>query len=139
MWDKLANSLDWYLTADSVPEILRQKVEVTWLPVVKYNVYRNGQTKEERLHGPRVTENVVMGIEVDIMRRGWKNAIDAGFEIVHECYDELLAEVPVCKDERKLKETFRNCLLDQPEWVERLGIPVDVPLDDMWVGKRYRK
>jgi hypothetical protein len=51
-------------------------------------------------------------------------------------YDELVAEVEEWEADL---QGFRQCLLDVPQWVRSLKIPVDVPEEDMWVGDRFRK
>src|SRR5262249_33092435 len=96
-------------------------------------IYRNGQSKILHMHGGHLAENVVMGIEVDIQRHGWAVAEANGFPIVLECYDELVAEVPESKADLK---GFYQCLLDKPDWLPDLKIPIAV---EGWCGDRYRK
>lgn len=97
---------------------------------------KQGRWITENAFGGQITENVVMGIEVDIQRAGWKNCEANGFPIVHECYDELVAEVPEYDEDL---DGFRECLLDLPQWVRDFNIPVNVPREDMWAGTRCRK
>lgn len=97
---------------------------------------KQGRWVTETAFGGQLTENVVMGIEVDIQRAGWKNCEANGFPIVHECYDELVAEVPEWDEDL---DGFRECLLDLPQWVRDYNIPVNVPREDMWASDRYRK
>jgi DNA polymerase len=105
-------------------------------PCWTYEGVRNGRAQTISTYGGLLTENVVMGIEVDIQRHGWANCERNGFPIVFECYDELVAEVEEWEADLP---GFRQCLLDVPQWVRSLKIPVDVPKQDMWVGDRYRK
>ena len=89
-----------------------------------------------RVFGGLLTENVVMGIERDIMAHGKKNLEREGFPLILEVYDEALCEV---REDRIDKRLFRQCMMDVPKWARQLQIPVDVPEEDIWVGKRYRK
>jgi hypothetical protein len=99
-----------------------------------FDALKMGRVREVRCHGGLLTENIVMGIEVDIQRRAWYNCERAGIPIVHETYDELLAEV---REDKLDLGLFKKCMLDMPEWVHRVGIPVAI--GEPWVGKRYKK
>jgi hypothetical protein len=108
--------------------------EPVWRPTMVYDGFNaGGLMKTQDCFGGSLCENVVMGIEADIHRHGWRNAERAGFPIVYECYDELVAEVPEWDADLK---GFEKCLLDQPQWVRDLRIPVAV---ESWMGSRYRK
>jgi DNA polymerase bacteriophage-type len=104
-------------------------------PEVVYQTVQGHKMAEISAYGGRLTENVVMGMEVDIQRRGWKNCVDNGFPIVMEVYDQLVAEV--LESDADLK-WFAKCMTDMRDepWVKELGIPVEV---DCWQGYRYRK
>jgi DNA polymerase bacteriophage-type len=96
-------------------------------------VMLSGRFKTVTTFGGQLCENIVMGCEVDIHRYGWANAERAGFPIVLEVYDELVAEVPAKGADL---EGFKQCLLDIPSWAKSLRIPVAV---ETWQGDRYRK
>lgn len=103
-----------------------------------FQSWKNNSWRTVNAFGGLQTENVVMGIEVDIQRVGIANVEKhwGPSSIAHECYDEVLAEV---EEHRADKVAFRQCLLDMPRWVRDEQIPVDVPIGDIWVGARYRK
>lgn len=86
--------------------------------------------------GGQLTENAVMRIEVDIQRHGWANCERNGFPIYHECYDELVAQVPAANPDLR---GFRQCLLDVPRGAIEMKVPIDVPEEDVWAGGRYQK
>lgn len=100
-------------------------------PAFTYRAMKMGHMQTIYPFGGSLTENVVMGIEVDIHRRGMQNLKDDGQDIVLEVYDEILAEVPAADVKR-----FEACMLDQPQWVRDMGIPIAV---ECWTGDRYRK
>ena len=102
-------------------------------PAWTYQTKKNGQWKTIDAYGGQLSENIVMKIEVDIQRHGWKVAEANGYPIVHECYDELVAEVPDFLADQK---GFEQCLLEQPPWVRELRVPIAV---EGWTGDRYRK
>lgn len=98
-----------------------------------FDAMKQGRVQMVKAHGGLVTENITMAIECDIQRHGQVNCERNGFPIVLECYDELVAEVPESQADL---EGFFQCMLDQPEWVKHIGIPVAV---EGWQGDRYRK
>lgn len=102
-------------------------------PAWTYRAMKMGHMQTINPFGGSLTENVVMGIEVDIHRHGMQNLKRANRDIVLEVYDEIVAEVP--EDEVDVK-LFEQCMLDQPQWVKDMQIPVAV---ECWHGKRYRK
>jgi hypothetical protein len=100
-----------------------------------YRAYKYGHMQTVYPFGGSVTENVVMGIEVDIHRKGMQNLHKAGWPIVMEVYDEIVCEMPR-GDERKMHEQFEAMMLDQDEWVHKLRVPIAT---ETWIGDRYKK
>ena len=81
--------------------------------------------KTIKAFGGLLTENVVMGLERDIMNHGRRNLEREGFPIVLEVYDEAVCEVHKSRVDEKL---FKQCMEDVPGWVKALRIPVAVEL-----------
>lgn len=98
-----------------------------------YDAVKNGRVKRITAFGGQLTENVVMGIECDIHRKGMMNCEARGMRVAHECYDEIMVEVPLDKLNPAL---LRECMLDQDDWVHDMKIPIQI---DDWHGPRYRK
>jgi DNA polymerase len=103
---------------------------------VTYWATKNKAMRPVKLFGGLLAENVVMGIERDIMVHGRRNLEREGFPVVFECYDEAMAE---CYDEDTVDEKlFAQCLEDVPAWCKALRIPVAV---ELWKkpSRRYHK
>lgn len=105
-------------------------------PSFTYQAKKTGQVRTIKAFGGLLTENVVMGIERDIIAQGMLNCEREGFPIVFTVHDEVVAEVEEAKAD---KNHFMQCLLDIPAWAKALRIPVAVPADDTWIATRYRK
>lgn len=83
--------------------------------------------------GGLLTENVVMGIERDLMTHAAFLCEANNFPVVLEVHDELVTE-PLEKglDEKALDQI----MTDVPAWCREMQIPVAT---DVWSGDRYRK
>ena len=126
----------WYWNPQPVLEAMpwdQDDIRPSWY---YYAASSSGRMVPSKVFGGLQTENVVMGIERDIMSNAKRNLAKAGYDMALEVYDEALCEVP--EDFIDVHE-FRQCMLDVPQWCRDIQIPVDVPLEDIWVGKRYRK
>jgi len=99
----------------------------------QFHVMKMGQWKTVQAFGGQLTENAVMGIEVDIQRAAQFKCEKAGFPVVLEVYDEIVAEP---KKENADLDAFKQILLDVEPWVDNMRIPIAV---DIWSGDRYRK
>ena len=99
----------------------------------RYHVMKAGQWKEVKAFGGLLTENVVMGIEVDIQRRAQQLCEDNGMPVVLEVYDEVVVEPLLADADEK---AFKQILLDVEPWVDALEIPIAV---EIWQGDRYKK
>ncbi len=102
-----------------------------------YQATKQGRLKTIHAFGGLLTENVVMGIERDIMAAGELALEEAGFPTVMNIHDEVVCEVPELQfDVAK----FNACMLQAQEldWVKQLRIPIAV---ETWPKpvKRYRK
>ena len=98
-----------------------------------FKAMKLGQWKEVSAFGGLLTENVIMGMEVDIMVGGMFRCEKAGLPIVLTVHDEILVE-PLIKDADE--KAFNQILCDVEPWVKQLQVPIQV---DTWVGERYRK
>lgn len=98
-----------------------------------YKAKKTGRYIEINAFGGLLTENVVMGIERDIMVRGALKLEANGFPVILNVYDEVLTEP---KKEDADEAAFRQILLDSDQWVKDLLIPLEV---ETWCGDRYRK
>ena len=101
-------------------------------PGFSFNAWKNKQWVSVDAFGGLLSENIVMRIEVDIKNAGICNLEAAGFPIVLDVHDELVAEL-ANPDEK----AFEQCMLDLPAWVKSCQIPIAI--DKPWVDVRYRK
>jgi DNA polymerase bacteriophage-type len=102
-------------------------------PAFTYQAKKMGQLKTIKAFGGLLTENVVMGIERDIIVAGMQACRREGFPIILTVHDEVLADVP---EKQADLNRFEQCLLETPQWARQLQIPVAV---EGWSGERYRK
>lgn len=98
-----------------------------------YEAQKMGVWKMIHAFGGQLTENVVMGIERDLMTNAMFKLENNGFPICLEVHDEIVSE-PLKADADE--KAFSQIMLDIPEWCKHIGIPVAV---ETWQGDRYRK
>jgi DNA polymerase len=98
-----------------------------------YQARKMGQWRTIDAFGGQLTENVVMGIERDIMTHGMLKLEKNGFPIVLEVHDEIVAE-PLAADADE--KAFAEIMVDVEPWVRHLQIPIAT---ETWQGDRYRK
>lgn len=98
-----------------------------------YQAMKMGQLRTIDAFGGQLTENVVMGIERDIMTHGMILCEKNAFPICLEVHDEIVAE-PLAADADE--KAFQQIMEDVPSWVREIQIPVKV---ECWTGNRYRK
>lgn len=83
--------------------------------------------------GGLLTENIVMGIERDLMTNAAFLCEKNGFPVVLEVHDELVTE----PEEKGLDEkALDQIMTDVPDWCKQMRIPVAT---EIWSGDRYRK
>ena len=100
------------------------------------NSYTN---KWERLstYGGKLTENAIQAIARDLMAFSMYRAEQRGFPIVLTVHDELVAEIPACRDDTERKEKLdelRRIMCELPKWAD--GLPIAA---EGYVGWRFRK
>ena len=89
------------------------KVTVLGWDVNKRKMMRYG------LYGGLIMENLALGAEACVLRKGMRECEDNGYPIVMHCYDEAVAEVP---NGRGSVEKMIELMLRLPSWTE--GLPL---------------
>lgn len=85
------------------------------------------------MFGGRLTENVIMRMEHDLMTVAKAKCEANNLPVVLEVHDEVLVE-PLAQHADV--EAFKQIMLDIPQWAKDIGVPINI---DTWVGDRYRK
>lgn len=85
-----------------------------------------------QLFGGVLTENIVMGIEHDLLMHAMTACEAAGFMPIMDNHDEVVA---IGSANAEL-EVFSQAMSAVPRWAQDYGIPVAV---ECWKGKRYHK
>jgi DNA polymerase len=98
-----------------------------------YQATKLGQFKTIDAFGGQLTENVIMGMERDIMTKAQLTCEANGLPVVLEVHDEVVVE-PLAKDADE--KAFHQIMLDTDDWVRSIQVPIAV---EGWVGDRYRK
>jgi DNA polymerase len=98
-----------------------------------YQAIKQGVMHTIDAFGGQLAENVIMGMEADIMRTAQLKCEANGLPIVLECHDEIVVEPLLADADEK---AFTQILLDVDPWVKEIKVPVAV---EGWVGERYRK
>jgi DNA polymerase len=98
-----------------------------------YMSYAKGFPQKKHAFGGQLTENVIMGMERDIMVTAQIKLEKNGFPIVLEVHDEVVVE-PMKQDADP--KAVEQILLDVDPWVRDIQVPIAV---EGWVGERYRK
>lgn len=99
----------------------------------QYRATKTGQLRTIDAFGGQLTENVVMGIERDLMTASQFKCEREGMPLILEVHDENLTEPLIAND---VEERLRQIMVDIPPWAIDMGIPVAV---DVWSNDRYRK
>jgi len=98
-----------------------------------YQAMKMGQLRTIDAFGGQLTENVVMGIERDLMTNAMILCERDGFPICLEVHDEIVSEPLIADADEK---AFQQIMEDVPSWVRELQIPVKV---ETWCDTRYKK
>jgi DNA polymerase len=72
-------------------------------------------------YGGKLTENVTMGVEADLINHGVSLAIDNGFDPFVLIHDQALAE----RKDGQTAPHFAACLADLPPWAQGLPLKVE--------------
>jgi DNA polymerase len=84
--------------------------------------------------GGQLTENVVMGIERQIVVEAMRRCEENGFPVILDVHDEIVTE-PLTSDSN-LPKALEQIMLDVKPWVTELQVPIAV---DVWQSQRYKK
>ena len=103
-------------------------------PGFTYQAMKMGQMKIIDAFGGQLTENVVMGIERDLMTNAMFKCEKNGFPICLEIHDQIVAE-PLRADADTL--AFKQIMEDCEPWVRQIQIPVSVEVEQPML--RFRK
>lgn len=99
-----------------------------------YTAMKQNKLTAVDAYGGLLAENVAQAEARDLMYDRALVADAEGFPLILTVYDELVTE-PLT--ERACPETLRQIMIDAPDWVKQMGIPIAA--DDCWAGERYRK
>ncbi|MDR3562026.1 MAG: hypothetical protein P4N59_11410 [Negativicutes bacterium] len=102
-------------------------------PGFSYQAMKQGVWKTIDAFGGQLTENVICGIEADLMRHAMFKCEANGFPIVMLVHDEIVTE-PLTADANV--DTLSQIMCDSPAWCSELQIPVAI---EGWIGDRYKK
>jgi DNA polymerase len=98
-----------------------------------YEAKKMGVWRTIHAFGGQLTENVIMGMERDLMTCAMIKAENEGLPVVLEVHDEIVVEpMAGTADEKMLKQI----MLDIPPWAKQIQVPINI---DTWTGERYRK
>lgn len=98
-----------------------------------YQAKKNGQIKTIQFFGGLAAENVVMGMERDIMVSAAYKLEDNNFPLVLTNHDEWVAEPLLAHADLN---AFNQILCDTDPWVKAMQAPIAT---ECWAGDRYRK
>ena len=83
--------------------------------------------------GGQLTENVIMGMERDLLTVAMIKCENNGLPVVLEVHDEIIVE-PKISDADEL--ALKQIMLDIPQWARQIKVPIGI---DTWTGDRYQK
>lgn len=118
-------------SAEGVRYERAEKINMRW----QYDAIKTGRRVTVRAHGGHLAENVIMGLERQILVRAMLRCEREGFPVIMNSYDEIVCEV---EESRAKWETLRGFMEDKSElpWADRIGVPIAA---EGWVGPVYKK
>lgn len=99
--------------------------------ITTLGVGKNGKMRREHLYGGLIAENDTQAIARDILVNGEMKAEAAGYQVINDIYDEILAEVP--QGFGSVSE-FEKLICELPDWAD--GLPLTA---GGFRAKRYKK
>lgn len=117
-----------------------EQVETPWKQMKDQLTYMNMDSETHKwerqgAYGGLLTENVVQAISRDLLSEAMLRVEAAGFPIAIHVHDEIVVEVPVMEDPRRLAvRLIEDLIREQPKWA--VGLPIGV---ESWTGRRFRK
>lgn len=98
-----------------------------------YKALKNHVWRTIPAFGGQLAENVIMGMEADIMRAAQFKLEENGFPICLEVHDEIVCEpLKVDADEK----AYTQIMTEVPDWAKAIKVPIAI---ESWMGDRYRK
>lgn len=98
-----------------------------------YQTIKNGQMSTVYPHGGLLTENVVMGMERQLLVDAMLRCEAENFPVIFNGYDAIVAEPP----ERIASwDTLEQIMTEPPAWAKQIKLPVGA---EGWIGTRYKK
>lgn len=92
-----------------------------------------GQWRTRDMFGGLLTENVVMGMQRDLLTTALFKCEKEGLPVVLNVHDEIITEPEASRADPKL---LAQIMQDIPQWARDMQIPVSV---EAWAGDRYKK
>jgi DNA polymerase bacteriophage-type len=98
-----------------------------------YDTVRGGRLLRTYAYGGLLTENVVMGLERQLLVRAMLRCEAENLPVIFNGYDEIVCETP----ERFADWTrLQHIMEDRPEWAATRKLPIAA---EGWTGGRYKK
>lgn len=109
-----------------------------WAPDEHKDTWTYQATKMGRLvtiyaYGGLLTENVVMGLERQLLVRAMFRCEAENFPVIFNSYDEIVSEPELAYAKW---EHLKQIMEDRPQWAKEIRLPIAA---EGWVGSRYRK
>lgn len=98
-----------------------------------YQARKMGQWKTIDAFGGLLTENVVMGMQRDLLTTAMFKCERNGLPVILNVHDEIITEPLLAQASAA---TLKGIMEDIPPWAKALQIPVAV---EAWSGERYKK
>lgn len=92
-----------------------------------------GQWRTRDMFGGLLTENVVMGMQRDLLTTAMFKCEKEGLPVILNVHDEIICEPEISRADPKL---LAQIMQDIPDWAKAMQIPVSV---EAWAGERYKK
>lgn len=102
-------------------------------PCFTYRAMKMGQWRLIYSFGGQCTENVIMGMQRDLLVRAMFRCEAEGLPLVLNVHDELITEPLTAAAQ---KDTLTQIMTDRPPWAEEIMVPLQI---GAWVGERYKK
>lgn len=98
-----------------------------------YETVKEGRLLKTYAYGGLLTENVVMGLERQLLVRAMLRCEEENLPVILNSYDEI-----VCETEERFASWphLKQIMEDPPEWASKLGLPIST---EGWTGQRYKK
>ena len=115
-----------------MPWLDREGREV-WKDCWTYQATKQGQLMTIAAYGGLLTENVVMGLERQLLVRAMFRCEAENLPVIFNGYDEIVGE-PTKK--HASWPLLQQIMEDTPDWARQIKLPIAA---EGWVGNRYKK